>query len=83
MAALSADVLEVAHETLRAAGRDAGIFRFDFIPYPRLGCGAGPPVADVVVTNTVTGVRHIYPAGPRCNWLLAFGEHVAEGKYWR
>ena len=82
MATLSIDALEDAHAALRTAGREAGEFTFVYVPYPRLGCGAGPPVADVIVTNTATGVRHIYPAGPTSNWLARFSEHVAAGVYW-
>lgn len=79
---LAAESLEDALEMLRAAGDDGSTFRFEYVAYPRLGCGAGPPVADVVVTNTATGIRQVYAAGLGSRWQTAFGEHVAQRKYW-
>ncbi len=82
MATLAQHELAEALDTLIAADRDESVFTFDYVPYPRLGCGAGPPVADVVVTNTATGVSHTYPAGPRSDWLARFEAHVTGGHYW-
>lgn len=79
---LPADSIENALEILRAAGSDASGFTFEYVAYPRLGCGSGPPPADVVVTNTVTGIRQSYAVRPGSNWLAAFGAHVAQRRYW-
>jgi hypothetical protein len=80
--AIPADDLEDAREALRAAGRDADAFRFEYVPYPRFGCGAGPPPADVILTDTTTGARRIYRAGPGSNWLRQLrGELEAGGSF--
>ena len=82
MATVPSESLEIARDALVAAGRDIDAFRFDYQPFPRLGCGAGPPPADVIVTNTATGIHRVYPAGPRSNWLGRFLADVDGGAFW-
>jgi hypothetical protein len=68
-----------ARAALRHAGLDDRTFTFEFVPYPRLGCAAGPPLADIVVTDGATGIRRIYTLRPGSDWKGAFAADVARG----
>jgi hypothetical protein len=78
---INAADLDDAREALRCAGRDDAEFTFEYVPYPRLGCASGPPIAEVIVTNLGTGVTRIYAAGRRPEWDVeqqAFWPRAAE-----
>jgi hypothetical protein len=79
---IPADELDDALEALRAAGHDASAFRFDYVPYPRMGCAVGPLLADIVVTHRQTGVKRIYKAGHRARWLGEFAADARERLFW-
>jgi hypothetical protein len=76
---LDPDERDDARAALRRAGRDPGTFSFEFVPYPRLGCATGPPLADIVVTDAATGIRRIYTLRPGSDWKAEFAADVARG----
>lgn len=76
---LDPDERDDARAALHAAGRDDSTFTFEFVPLPRLGCATGPPLADVVVTDTATGVRRIYTLRPGSDWNGEFAADLARG----
>jgi hypothetical protein len=75
------DELADAERELEDLGYDVGDFLFTPVDYANLSLGPAPIIADVVVENTVVGVKRTYEASSGSSWPVAFITDLRAGVF--